>query len=129
MATMFKHLNQSPLIHPELLEEVKNMHTKDPVLEKVFLAWKTSLEETYDSYFNGPVFKGFKNLNVKPRGRFGEDKDKDIPKYFIVDKDGKSSLCWSGGEIDCTIKDFEVSEESGGTFQMNMLKDILVLRD
>ena len=60
MAKMLKYLIQPPLIHPELLEEMEKMYIKDPVLEKIFMAWKTSLEETYDSYFNVPVFKGFK---------------------------------------------------------------------
>ena len=120
---MLKHFIQPPLIHPELLEEVENMHKKDPVLEKIFLVWKKSLEETYDSYFNVPVFKGFKNLNVELRGSFGEDVD--IPEYFIFDKDGESSLYCNGGEIDCTatIKDFEVSEGNGGNFSAEYIEE------
>ena len=123
MAKMLKYLIQPPLIHPELLEEVEKMHTKDPVLERIFMAWKTSLEETYDSYFNVPVFKGFKNLNVQLRGSFGEDVD--IPEYFILDKDGESSLCCSGGEIDCTatIKDFQVSEGGGENFSIEYVEE------
>ena len=123
MAKMLKHLIPPPLIHPELLEEVENMHVKDPVLEKIFAAWKTSLEETYDSYFNVPVFKGFKNLNLELRGSFGEDVD--IPEYFILDKEGDSASCCSGGEIDCTatIKDFEVSEGSDGNFSTEYVEE------
>ena len=62
-------------------------------------------------------------LECKLRGSFGEDVD--IPEYFILDKDGESSLCCSGGEIDCTatIKDFQVSEGGGGNFSIEYVEE------
>ena len=110
MVKMLKDLVKPPLIHPDILEEVEGMEIKDPLLENIFSFWKTWLVKDDDSVLRVSIFKGFQNLNVELRGSFGENVD--IPEYFIYEKDGDSSICSSGGEIDCTatIKDFQVSE-------------------
>ena len=110
MAKMLKHLINPPLIHPEILEEVEDMETQNPLIKKIFFYWSTGLVKTDKSVFKVSVFKGFKHLNIELRGSFGENVD--IPEYFIFDNDDESSLHCTGGEIDCTatIKDFEVSE-------------------
>ena len=116
MVKMLKDLVQPPLIHPDILEEVEGMEIQNPLLEKIFSFWKTWLVKDDESVLKVPVFKGFQNLNVELRGSFGENVD--IPEYFIYEKDGDSSICSSGGEIDCTatIEDFQVSEGSDGNF-------------
>ena len=123
MAKMLKHLINPPLIHPEILEEVEDMETQNPLIKKIFFYWSTGLVKTDESVFKVPVFKGFKHLNIELRGSFGENVD--IPEHFIFDNDDESSLHCSGGEIDCTatIKDFEVSEGIGGNFIIEYTED------
>ena len=92
------------------------MKIKNPLLEKIFSLSKTWLIKNDESVLKVPVFKSFQNLNVKLRRSFGENVD--VPEHFIDEKHGDSSICSSGGEIDCTatIKDSQVSEESDGNF-------------
>ena len=123
MVKMLKDLVKPPLIHPDILEEVEDMEIKDPLMENIFSFWKTWLVKDDDSVLRVPIFKGFQNLNVELRGSFGENVD--IPEYFKYEKDGDSSKCCSGGEIDCTatIKDFQVSEGSDGNFTAEYIEE------